>query len=95
MQFCVSALVCSYVVITYTCLKLFTYIAAQDQPRSGKTDGRSIAITTDQHSVNGVCEGEQNTDADSGAIKDVSKVFKDLIQAGKAGLTCVHVYSNH
>ena len=73
-------------------------MAAQDQHCNGKTDGRSIAITADQCSVDGVCEGDQSTIADSGAIEDVnggSMVFKDLMQAGKAGLTCVHVYSIH
>ena len=51
-----------------------------------------------QCSVDSIHKGYQSTNADSGAIEDVnegSNVVNDLMQSGKAGLTCMHVYSNH
>ena len=87
-----------YICSNHICLLEVIYTAAQDQHCNGKTDGRSITITADQCSVDNVCEGDQRTNADSGAIENVNggnNVFKDLVQAGKAGLMCVHVYSNH
>ena len=65
------------------------YTAAQDQHcySNGKTDARSIPITADQCFVDSVSEGDQSTNADSGAIEDVnegSDTVKDLVQAGKA-----------
>ena len=51
-----------------------------------------------QCSVDSIHKGHQSTIADSGAIEDVSEgtdAVKDLMLSGKAGLTCMHVYSNH
>ena len=51
-----------------------------------------------QISVLWIASIRKGTNADSGAIEDVnegSDAVKDLMQSGKAELTCMHVYCNH
>ena len=72
-----------YICSNHSCLLEVIYTAAQDQHCNIKTDGRSIAITADHCSVDNVCEGDQCTNADSGAIENVNvgiNAFKDLVQ---------------
>ena len=65
------------------------HTAAQDHCND-KIDGGSTAITADHCPVDGVCEGDESTNADPEDV-DGGSAVKDVTQAGKGRPTCAYV----